>query len=93
MTMQGADDRIIQSSSSRSGGPVHVLCGLLIGCAVAAVLGSGPIAGWSKTLPDGPVAEQVQQAAAGWDQAMSGFGLARPYEWLHGLVRGARTED
>jgi hypothetical protein len=90
--MHGADDRIADASSSRRGTPLQVLRALLLGCAVAAVFGSGPIVGWTKDLPDGPMSERLQDAAVRWDQAVSRIGAARPYAWLHGLVRGMRTD-
>ena len=92
MNMPGADDRIVEASSSRRGSPGQVLRALLVGCAVGLVFGSGPLVGWTKDLPDGPIAEQVQDAAVRWDEAVSLIGANRPYEWLHGFVRGMRTE-
>jgi hypothetical protein len=89
--MHGADDRIADASSSRRGTPLQVLRALLLGCAVAAVFGSSPIVAWSKDLPDGAMTERLQAAAVRWDQAVSRIGAARPYAWLHGLVRGVRT--
>jgi hypothetical protein len=92
MAMKGADDRIADASSSRRGTPLQVLRALLLGCAVAAVFGSGPMVAWSKDLPDGPLTERLQDAAVRWAQAVSRFDAAWPYEWLHGLVRGVRAE-
>jgi hypothetical protein len=90
--MHGADDRIADASSSRRGTPLQVLRALLLGCAVAAVFGSGPIVAWSKDLPDGAMTERLQDAAVRWDHAVSRIGAARPYEWMHGLVRGVRPD-
>ena len=91
--MKGADDRIANASSSRRGTPIQVLRALLLGCAVAAVFGSGPIVAWAKDLPDNPMTERLVDVAARWDQAVSRIGADRPYDWLHGLVRGFRSED
>ena len=92
MNMPGADDRIVEASSSRRGSYGQVLRALLVGCAVGLLFGSGPLVGWAKDLPDGSVAERVQDAAVWWDQAVSRVGADRPYAWLHGLVRGMRAE-
>jgi hypothetical protein len=93
MAMRGADDRIADASSSRRGTPRQVLRVLLLGGAVAAVFGSGPIVAWSKNLPDGPMSERLQVVAVRWNQAVSRFGAAWPYERLHGLVRGVRPDN
>jgi hypothetical protein len=93
MTIPGADDRILDAGNSRRGSPVQVLCALLLACVVAGVFASGPIAGWARDLPDGPITEHVQDATVWWDQSVSRFGAARPYDWLHKLVRGVRKAD
>jgi hypothetical protein len=93
MAMPGADNRIVDASSSRRGTPGQVLRALLVGCAVGLVFGSGPLVGWTKDLSDGPIAERVQGAAVRWDHMVSLIGANQPYAWLHGFVRGMRTED
>jgi hypothetical protein len=93
MAMPGSDNRIIDAGNSRRGSPAQVLRALLLGCAVAGVFASGPIAGWARDLPDSPIAEHIQDATVWWDQTVSRFGADRPYDWLHRLVRGARTAD
>jgi len=66
---------------------VQVLRVVLIGCAIAAVLGSVPLLGWTEALPDGPVVAVVQDAATRWNDAMTRIGATQPRTWLRAEIR------
>jgi hypothetical protein len=86
MATSGTDDRIIEAGDGRAM-PAQTLCAVLIGCVVAAILGSAPLLGWTEALPDGLVASVAHDAASRWNDAMSRFGTTEPRAWLRAEIR------
>ena len=78
---QPAADAIPASLRRDGASPRQVLATSLIGAAVLALLASRDLSSWAERL-SGPLAEQLQNIAAGWDQAMTTLGLTRPYDTL-----------
>lgn len=86
MATSGTDDRIIEAGDGRAM-PAQTLCAVLIGCVVAAILGSAPLLGWTEALPDGLVASVAHDAASRWNDAMLRFGTTEPRAWLRAEIR------
>jgi hypothetical protein len=74
-------DAIPTSLRRRGASPRQVLATSLIGAAILALFASRDLSSWAERL-SGPLAEQMQNIATGWDQAMTTLGLTRPYDTL-----------
>jgi hypothetical protein len=76
----------IPATLRRGGGsPRQVLVISLIGTTVLALFASRDLTSWAERLSGGTLAEEVQNIAAGWDQAVAALGFVR----LHDTLRSA----
>jgi hypothetical protein len=82
---QPSADAIPAPLRRRGGSPRQVLLITLIGTAVLALFASRDLSSWAERL-SGPLAEQMQNIATGWDQAMTALGLTRPYDTLRSAM-------
>ena len=57
----------------------------LVGTAVLALFASRDLSSWAERL-SGPLAEQTQNFASSWDQAMAALGLVRPHDTLRSAM-------
>jgi hypothetical protein len=82
--------RPTQNAETQSGiTPARLLAVALLGCLVAAVFGSVPLAAWVDTSIAAD--SVVQQAADAWDAQMQRLGLDQPYAMLRRAVRTAEA--
>jgi hypothetical protein len=72
----------------RRRGVVAVARVVLVGCLLAAMLGSRPLLTWAEARPDLPV--WVDKGLHQWDAAMTRAGLAGLHPMLRGLVERIR---
>ena len=82
---QPSADAIPTSLRRRGGSPRQFLVIALVGTAVLGLFASRDLSSWAERL-SGPMAEQAQNFAAGWDQAMTTLGLTRPYDTLRSTM-------
>jgi hypothetical protein len=82
---QTSADAIPARLRRRGGSPRQVLATSLVGAAVLALFTSRDLSSWAERL-SGPLAEQTQNFASGWDQTMAALGLVRPYETLRSAM-------
>ena len=80
-------DRIFGDGLACPAGPGRVLAILAMAASVTAILGSGPLLGWSEHLADKPGLETLQATATQWNDVMAARGLTEPYAALRRLVR------
>jgi hypothetical protein len=82
------DGAVDRASAGRAGGIGAVARVLLVGCLLAAALGSRPLVAWAEANPDLP--EWVDDALTRWDEAMSRMGLAKWHPLVRGVVERVR---
>lgn len=82
---QPAADAIPARLRRSGGSPRQVLVITLIGTVVLALFASRDLSSWAERL-SGPLAEQTQNFASVWDQAMAELGLVRPHETLRSAI-------
>ena len=85
-TPQPAADAIPARLRRHGGSPRQVLVISLIGSVALALFGSRDLASWAERLGGGPLIEEVQGLASGWDQAMTALGLTGPHDKLRSAV-------
>jgi hypothetical protein len=82
---QTSADAIPASLQRLGGSPRQVLLVSLVGTAALALFASRDLSSWAERL-SGAVAEQTQNVAADWDQAMAALGLVVPHDALRSAV-------